>query len=217
MLQLLKKYVFFLFLFILPSITFSQGKISEAVEFNNKHIPRILEKEIKKALSYFPELKYTAIDFVVKNNIKNNVMQAQPRVRTLFKNRLKRTYKIKISRNLVLNDTIKAIENVPTEIIVGWIAHELGHIMDYLDRSAFQMIGFGFRYVTSKPFLRKAERKADVYAIRHGLADEIIETKKFILYQEDLTDAYKEKIDRLYISPEEVEAIQAEIESNETL
>lgn len=213
--QSIPKYLLFFLLIAAPTLIFSQGKSSEIIEFNNKHIPKVLAKEIKKALSYYPELKYTSIDFIFKKNIKNHVMQAQPRIRTLFKNRLKRTYKIKISRHLVLNDTIKAIENVPGDIIVGWIAHELGHIMDYLDKSAFHMIGFGFRYVTSKPFLKEAERKADVFAIRHGLADEIIETKKFILYKEDLTDAYKEKIDRLYISPEEVEAIQEELEGKD--
>lgn len=180
-------------------------------------MPAVLENEIKKALSYYPELKYTAIDFIFKNKIKNNVMQAQPRVRTLFKNRLKRTYKIKISRHLILNDTTKAIEDIPKEIIVGWIAHELGHIMDYLDRSSFDMIGFGFKYLTSRPFLKRAERKADIYAIRHGLADEIIKTKNFILHKEDLTEAYKQKINRLYISPEEVEAIQQEMELEKSL
>ncbi|GAA0893305.1 hypothetical protein GCM10009122_29840 [Fulvivirga kasyanovii] len=181
--------------------------------YANKGIPELLDVEIKKALSYYPELQNTRIDFVFRDNIRNAVMQAQPRVKTLFKRKYKRIYKVKISRYLTLNDSTMGIEHVPHEILVGWIAHELGHIMDYIDRSSFQMIGFGFKYLTSRHFLMQAERQADTYAIMHGLADEIVKTKKFILNREDLPKEYKDRINRLYISPEEVRHIEEEMES----
>jgi len=177
----------------------------------NKNFPKILKKEIDEALSYFPELWQTRIDFVFKDKIKNAVMQAQPRVKTLFKKKELRTYKIKISRYLTLGDETKPIEEVPHEILVGWIAHELGHVMDYLDRSSFQMIGFGFNYITSKAFLRNAEYEADKFAVEHGCADLIIRTKSFILNHKKLSDDYKDRIDRLYMSPEEVRLLEEEM------
>lgn len=198
-----------------PLSGFSQNSIPALPidKFANKEIPEILAKEIKKALSFYPELENTRIDFIFKDNIKNAVMQAQPRVKTLFKSKFKRTYKIKISRYLAVNDSTMGIEHVPADILVGWIAHELGHIMDYLERSSFQMIGFGIKYLTSRPFLMAAERKADTFAIQHGLADEIVKTKKYILNRPGLPKEYKERINRLYISPEEVRHIEEELES----
>lgn len=140
-------------------------------------------------------------------------MQAQPRIKTLFKKKSKRSYKIKISKDLIVNDKIIPIQEVPKDILVGWIAHELGHVMDYLEKSAFQMIGFGFRYLTSKSFVMDAERQADVYAINHGCADQIIKTKNYILNGEGVSAKYKERMNQYYISPEEVKVIEEELET----
>ena len=179
----------------------------------NKKIPALLEKEILKALSYYPELKHTSIDFIFRDNIKNAVMQAQPRVKSIFNDKSSRIYKIKISRYIQLKEGLINIEDVPEDILVGWIAHELGHVMDYLDRSSIQMLGFGIRYLTSKPFLKLAERNADSYAITHGLADHIVKTKNYILHNANMPNDYKDRIDELYLSPEEVRTIQQEINS----
>ena len=172
-----------------------------------------MEKEILKALSYYPELKHTSIDFIFRDNIKNAVMQAQPRVKSIFNDKSSRIYKIKISRYIQLKEGLINIEDVPEDILVGWIAHELGHVMDYLDRSSIQMLGFGIRYLTSKPFLKLAERNADSYAITHGLADHIVKTKNYILHNANMPNDYKDRIDELYLSPEEVRTIQQEINS----
>jgi len=179
----------------------------------NKNFPKEIAQEIKEALSYYPELWKTKIDFIFKDKIKHAVMQAQPRVRTLFKKKKSRTYKIKISRVLQLGDMTKPIEEVPHDILVGWLAHELGHVMDYLDRSSFQMIGFGFNYITSRSFLMNAEYEADKHAVEHGCADHIVKTKNYILNHEHLSDDYKARINRLYISPEEVRLLEEELDT----
>jgi len=192
-------------------ITFEVGHAQNTTSLQNKNFPQELKAEIIEALSYYPELWKTHIDFIYKDKIKHAVMQAQPRIKTLFKNRYARTYKIKISRALTLGNLHKPIQEVPHDILVGWIAHELGHVMDYLDRSAFQMIGFGFNYVMSKKYLMHAERQADRYAIAHGLANKIIKTKNYILHNEKLSKEYRARIDRLYISPDEVRHIEEEM------
>ncbi|MDX1628976.1 MAG: hypothetical protein R3345_09780 [Fulvivirga sp.] len=197
-------------LLIIPG--YLQAQVSEASgTYQNKNIPALLADEINEALSYFPELWKVKIDFIFKDKIKNSIMQAQPRVRTLLKKKEERTYKIKISRQLTMGDVSIPIEKVPHEILVGWIGHELGHIMDYVNRSAVQMVGFGINYMTSRKFLRNAELMADRYAIAHGLADHIIKTKNYILNHEHLSEDYKTRIDELYLSPEEVRLIESEL------
>ena len=51
---------------------------------------------------------------------------------------------------------------------------------------------------------QKAEQKADQYAVDHGLGHYLVATKRFILDHAELPQAYKDKIARLYVSPEEI-------------
>ncbi len=171
---------------------------------DNKVIPEELEKVILTALSYYPQLAETKIRFVYEENIRKSTMQAQPKVLSLFRGKSKRVYVVKISRYLKLEKGEKLdIFTLPFDVLVGWIGHELGHIMDYKDRSGFAMVGFGAKYWLSERFLKGAERRADLYALEHGLGDKIIMTKNFVLNHEDISESYKDRIKRLYMSPEE--------------
>ncbi|UII28465.1 hypothetical protein LVD15_08545 [Fulvivirga maritima] len=206
----IKKYLI-AFLFLCPLIIHAQQKELSEEYYENKKIPQSLEAPIREALSYYPELKDISIDFLFKEHINNAVMQAQPRIRTLFRSKYNRVYKIKMQKMISLNDSLKSISTLPDDIIVGWVAHELGHIVDYLNRSSVQMVGFGMRYFTSRRYLRRAERRADTYAIKHGFADYLIKTKKYILMRDDLPEDYRARIDNLYISPEEVHDIEQSV------
>ncbi len=170
----------------------------------NKKIPKIIENTVLIALSHYPELKDTKIDFVFKQNIKKSVMQAQPKFTSLLKNRKKRAYQINISAMFKLTHSSTPIHQLPENIMIGWIGHELGHVMDYQSRSLFSMMQFGAGYLFSERYIQKAERVADTFAVSHGLGFYIIETKKFILDHTDLPDKYKEKIARLYLSPDDI-------------
>jgi hypothetical protein len=170
----------------------------------NKIIPPSIETNVLTALSFFPELTHTAIQFVFKHTIKASVMQAQPVVKSFFSRSMKRSYRINISANFNLTHTGIPIHQLPDAIMIGWIGHELGHIMDYENRSIWGMIEFGLGYVTSADFVKKAERRADTYAVQHGLGHYLVETKRFILDHAHLPQTYKDKIARLYVSPEEI-------------
>lgn len=177
----------------------------ELAEFRlNKTIPAIIEKNVLKALSFYPELKKTPIRFVFKQAIRSSVMQAQPVFNTLIGNRKSRAYRINISSLFKLTHTAVPIHQLPDTIMIGWIGHELGHIMDYESRSNLDMVGFGIGYVFSADYVKKVERIADSYAVSHGLGNYLIETKRFILDHAELPQAYKDKIARLYVSPEEI-------------
>jgi hypothetical protein len=170
----------------------------------NKTIPAVIEKNVLTALSFYPELRNTSIRFVFKQAIKSSVMQAQPVFSSLLTSRENRAYRINISALFKLTHTAIPIHQLPDAIMIGWIGHELGHIMDYESRSSLGMAGFGLGYVFSADYVKKVERLADNYAVNHGLGNYLVETKRFILDHAELPQAYKDKIARLYVSPEEI-------------
>lgn len=169
---------------------------------HNKQIPAVIEENVLKALSFYPELKKTTINFIFKKNIKTSVMQAQPVFTTLLKRRKHRSYRINISSEFKLTHSVMPINQIPDDVMVGWLGHELGHILDYESRSNTGMISFGYRYYFSSEYVKSAEVTADTYAVNHGLGKYIISTKRFILDHAELPKAYKDKIARLYLSPD---------------
>jgi hypothetical protein len=171
---------------------------------HNKRIPKIIEQNVLIALSHYPELEHTPIRFVFKKNLKSNIMQAQPRVASFFKGREERGYQINISSMLRLMHSAIPIHQLPDNIMIGWIGHELGHVMDYEQRGRLGLISFGFTYLLSKKHRIEGETVADTFAVNHGLGKYIIDTKRFILSHAELPQAYKDKIARLYLSPDAI-------------
>ncbi len=187
----------------------------QSQNLSNKIIPAEVYQEVAQALSFFPELDDVHITFKFKKHLKNRVMQAQPRIKTFFKSRDKRHYKIVMSHNLQMSDTTMTLNELPSDILVGWFAHELGHVMDYKDRTGLNLVGFAVKYLTSVPFLKRSEKKADLLAADRGLGKHLIKTKRFILFKSKFSRAYKAKIKDLYPSPEEITAMVGENDIDE--
>jgi hypothetical protein len=180
----------------------------------NKIIPAQIKKEARKALSYYPELKDIEIEFRYKDEIKKSFMQAQPKFSNLFKGKNSRSYYVFMSRKLNLEGDEFSMDEVPPDVIIGWLGHELGHIMDYREKSAVGLMIFGMRYVTSSRYIKEAERAADTYAVNHGMGEYILKTKNFILNNSNLSEAYKKRIARLYLSPEEIVVLVNKLEED---
>ncbi|ERM81484.1 hypothetical protein P872_10210 [Rhodonellum psychrophilum GCM71 = DSM 17998] len=166
------------------------------------NIPLEIREVTLKALSHYPKLKEVGIEFLFNENIRKSVMQAQPKFTSMLGAKENRTYVIKVSRNFSLKGKSTPIQDLPEAVLIGWIGHELGHIMDYLNKSNLAMVYFGIGYLSSKRFVISAERDADTYAVNHGLGDYILATKDFILHQAGMSEKYIQKIKRLYLSPE---------------
>lgn len=66
------------------------------------------------------------------------------------------------------------------------------------------MIIFGIKYLYSNNHIKQVERTADIFAIEHGMASYIVKTKNFIFDHADISEQYKNKLRRLYMSPEEI-------------
>jgi hypothetical protein len=189
-----------------------QGTAKMTADFTiikNKTIPEEIKKPVMQALHYFPELAEVDITFVFKDKISGSIMQAQPRVFSLLvDSKENRKYKINITRHLDFEDKSLPIEEVPHDALVGWIGHELGHIMDYLNRSSTGMMRFGVKYMLSDKKVTEAELTADGYAIGCGMGKQIMANKIFILNNENFEDSYKDKIRNLYMSPNQILSIQ---------
>ncbi|RMB56802.1 hypothetical protein EAX61_13375 [Dokdonia sinensis] len=174
------------------------------LNLENKTIPKEIEAEAIKALEYYPELWDTDITFQFKDNIKKSTMQAQPRFNSIFRGKGKRSYIILISRKIQIDEEEFTIKDIPSDVIIGWLGHELGHVMDYRNRSSFGMIIFGLKYLYSTPHIQEVERTADTYAVRHGMGEYILKTKNFILEHASISEKYKQRMRSFYMSPEEV-------------
>ncbi|TBW28516.1 hypothetical protein [Gramella sp. KN1008] len=213
-----KTYLLFIFFIVLPACYSQQPSMQQkdSLKFNNKIVPDTIWREAYVALSHYPELKDTPIEFRFKKNIKKSFMQAQPKLGGLFKKKENRSYLILINEEFSIEDEKLDISMVPSEVLIGWIGHELGHIMDYRDRSALGLIWFGLKYITSDNYIREAERAADTYAVNHGLGEQIIATKDFILNHSRLSDIYKARIEDLYLSQEEIMVLIDEIHEETT-
>jgi hypothetical protein len=166
--------------------------------------PKAIEEEVKIALTYFPDLKDVPIEFKFKKNIKRSTMQAQPKFIKILSPRHKREYIIFIRKKFQLGDINTAIEDLPKDVLIGWLGHELGHIMDYERMSNLKLVWFGLKYLTSNAAIIDAERTADEFAVKQGMQDYILKTKNFILNHADISEAYKTRIKKYYLSPEEI-------------
>lgn len=187
-------------------------KNNDSLVFTKKVIPESIANEVRIALSHYPELLDTPIEFKFKKKIQKSFMQAQPKFSGLFKKRKNRSYYIFISESFKIENAEFGVEEIPSNVLIGWIGHELGHIMDYRNRKGFNMVVFGIRYLLSSNYIREAERAADTYAVNRGMGEYILATKEFILNHADLTEVYKARIKRLYLSPDEILELVEDLE-----
>ena len=211
-------YTMNVFLWALISAPFIQQDSIEKKLLNykcNKEIPSVIERQTLIALSHYPELKNTRIRFIFTRKLKRSVMAARPMISSLLKKREKRTYDVLINPVFKLEHSFETIRQIPDSVMIGWIGHELGHIMDYESKSTWGILGFGISYGFSKKFIRKAERIADRFAVERGLGEHLVATKSFILDHTELPLAYQEKIAALYLSPDDIVELVAELETEE--
>lgn len=166
--------------------------------------PDSILKEAEKAMSFYPALKNTEIEFKFNDMVRKNFMQAQPTYKSIFRSKENRGYIILISKEFKVENEIFTIGEIPSDVLTGWLGHELGHVMDYRSRSTVGMLFFGLKYLYSHSHIQEVERAADDYAVRHGMGEYILKTKEFILNHTSLSEKYKKHMRKFYLSPEEI-------------
>jgi hypothetical protein len=148
-------------------------------------------------LTYFPDLKQVDIGI---REFKSDAyfLQAKPKITSLLKNKKKRQYFVEVNTGLY--------ECSPSRIALeAIIAHELEHIVDYEKKNSIQIVALGASYASSKT--RAAyERQTDVKVLYKGLAEGLIEYRKWI-YQR-LTPKQLVQKRKFYLTPEEIADFQ---------
>ncbi|MFT7028877.1 MAG: hypothetical protein ACJA2C_000256 [Marinoscillum sp.] len=131
-------------------------------------------------------------------------MQAQPviRLKSIFSR--KKIYKVKVAVYVRDSKKIK-VEDLDEDVLVGWFAHELGHLVDYKPYGNISMIGFGLKYLFYPKFKRKVEHAADYIAIEKGFKSEILASKRFLLESGFIDEKYIKKISKFYLPISAVE------------
>ena len=136
---------------------------------------------------------------VIQSNLSSSTMQAQPVIELSDIFGKNRRYKLDVAERVMGSNDLY-IADLPTNVLRGWFAHELGHIVDYENHSNFGMVTYGIRYVLSDKFKREREHEADSIAIRHGFRTDVIAAKKYILENDFISPAYQAQIKKYYMT-----------------
>ena len=167
----------------------------------NKIIPVEIERECLLALSHFPELRETEIEFTYKT-IKFT-MQTQPKLDFIFRKKQNRAYKIEMNNNAKAYTGLDYHE-LSLNAKIGWFGHELSHVCDYEQMDNVQLIGLGLGYPFDS-FKKKVERRVDLITIKHGLGKELYEGIDYLHNKSTAYQAYKKGQKAHYLSLEEIE------------
>ena len=143
----------------------------------NKTIPPQYEKQILLALSYFPELVNTDIEFRFKHT--NTSFSTIPTATSILQRHSSRKYVITISDSSEKILVPLQLKNLPFNAQVGIIGHELSHVADFDSKKFFGLVRIAAGHL-SQQFLDKFERRTDSLCIAHGLGYQLLAWSSFI-------------------------------------
>jgi len=159
-----------------------------------------LAVSFRKALIFYPEL--CDLKIRVKYGNINTSMAAQPRILSVFNNRNRRTYRVIVNKKPQSEQT-QLLYAVPFNAQVGIMGHELAHVLDYSEKSGWQLTWMGIRYL-GKNYRRRLERQTDSVTIDRGLGWQLYDFAYFVENNAVIDEKYRQyKLD-FYMKPEEI-------------
>lgn len=170
---------------------------------NNKKLPEGFEIQALLALSHYPELKDTHIEFVQKKTLVP--LASRPKLFSKVSDKSKDIYLIIISTNTTEDLDKVILKNLPFNAQIGVLGHELGHTVFYLDKGFWDMLKIGLSYITSG-YRAKFERDTDKRTVAHGLGPQLYAWAEFIRQQDDKSKRGEGDIflDKYYLTPNEI-------------
>ena len=177
---------------IIDSLEFKYGQ--------NKNIPQKYKLAILIALSYYPELIETPIDF--KECAIKTTLNARPTMSSLcLKNKSKRSYVVRINNSQ--KEGMITINEVPFNASIGIFAHEFSHFVDYQNRTFKGVLQRLWAYTNQK---RKAiyEKEIDSMTVARGLKWQMYDWSYYAIFQSKASEAYKLFKQNTYMKPEEI-------------
>lgn len=143
---------------------------------NNKQLPPKFALQALIALSYYPELKNTAITFVIKPAY--SLLQTRPAAHGIF-NRTTRRFTITISDSSYWKLEPIRLDPMNFNAQIGVIGHELGHVADFSKRSFINLAMSGVKHISSK-YIDRFEYMTDSICIAHGLGYQLLAWSRFV-------------------------------------
>lgn len=168
---------------------------------NKKIVDEFLEPTLI-ALSFFPELKNTNIEF--RYSKEKTTMAARPKPLSLF---CSAKYQVLINNDKKFEGI--HLEEVPFNAQIGIIAHELSHIVEYQNHNILGVVNILFHYLNGKTKIF-FEKETDLKTIQRGLGWQLYDWAQYSMYDNtSATQEYKDFKKKTYMSPSEIEEVIA--------
>lgn len=128
------------------------------------------------ALSYFPELKDTRIQFITKPAY--SPLRTNPRFKGIF------CHKTRMLTIIISDSTMWKLEPITLSHMdfntqVGVLGHELSHASDFKRRSFVNLAGTGIGHLSSR-YIDRFEYNTDSICIAHGLGYQLLSWSIFV-------------------------------------
>jgi len=134
-------------------------------------------------------------------------MQARPDIWPLLIG--KKKYLILINTERGNNGII--LEDIPFNGQVGVIAHEFCHVLDYVNKSVWQIIKTGIMYLSSHKRAHY-EKATDFLAIKKGFGLQLNAWTNYILEEAPIADGYRKTKEKYYLSPSLIEWLKDKVD-----
>jgi len=160
-----------------------------------KNVPKHLEKQFTVICRAFTELKETRIRLVFRAI--PMTMQARPNIWQLLVG--KREYLIFINNKKSKNGIV--LEDIPFNGQVGVISHEMCHVLDYHNKSIWQIIKTGIMYLFPKK-KEGYEKSTDYLAVKKGFGLQLHTWSNYVLDDSSIAPKYRKVKERFYLGPD---------------
>lgn len=121
---------------------------------------------------------------------------------------------------IILSTTLFTDPEVDLEaVLVGLMAHEVGHALHYRHMNDLELVSLGERYQAfagnpdgpERDWAMAYEQLTDMTAIAHGFAEPLVAQK--IAAQDNITHHHPKHVWNFYLTPEEIRALDADRET----
>lgn len=180
-----------LIVFLLVALNWRATAQTERIDTLTKIFPGVL-------LNY-PEIKNVSVDLVFTKN-KRHMMWARPRIGSFFAKKMK--YIVFVSSDTMYSGFI---DTLSTDAILGWYAHELGHVVDDEHRGRFGTIWMGIQYLFFSKGRTRIEYRADKIAIEHGYGCELLASVN--ISRKHLPAWKRKQVERFYLKRAQLEEL----------
>lgn len=153
-----------------------------------------------EALTHYPELCGQSISLQY-GSIRTS-MAAQPKIWSVFRKRDHRKYRIIVNKKQH-KPQARLIYGASFDARVGVMGHELAHILDYSEKSGWQLIWTGVRYL-GKKHRRVIEYQTDSLTVARGLGWQLYAYAYYVIHEAEIDEEYRNYKLEYYMKPEEI-------------